>query len=637
MTRIETLRQTIQKANKAYWIDSDPIISDQEYDRLIEQLKKLAPNDPILTEVHGSETTDPSKVRHTERLLSLDKSYSWDGILKWATDVARNEQEIFMVSPKYDGLCGEIQGDMLITRGANGNAGTDITGLTRNMGHITRFELENGKYTPDLYGAAEMIRHNDPDSRYVGEIVVPYWRFKKLKETYPDVFGRYKTPRNLSSAFCNSGPDSLLNTIETETGHPVYIVDFVSHTSYEVATTLKDLKNPKIREQLENELRDFYGYPTDGIVLRLKDEEYSKSLGATEHHPRGALALKWTTESKPVKITSIDWQVGEEHVTPVANFDGIVLDGVVVKRATLHCADFVERNQAAVGSTIYVERRGGVIPKVIQVINEGIEPNVAIPAVCPVCGHDLVRTGKFLSCKNQVCKGKIVNKIVRGLEIFGLKGVGPTLAERVVTDFMIPNIMAWVEDVIDVETLKAKGYTATQIITLGRIKDIMKNGVTWSTLLQSVCIPKVGKQFVDSVEKHYGPIYRLVNTPAVDDMYTLLVDLPGINLDALTNFMIWMEEYREVFLHYAGMFNIKEAAPPKEGSKKVCFTGTGPLPRAELFSLAEKHGFEPVDAIAQADLLVCSDPSGNSSKLKKARTRGIPIKTYETFLSEDLK
>ena len=640
MTVIESLRAKISEANKAYWDNSKPIMSDVEYDKLVEQLRKLSPNDPLLNEVEGATSSDPTRmVKHVKQLLSLGKSYSWDGILQWMRSVARTKDEVFMVSPKYDGLCCEIQADTIVSRGRNGKSGLNITHLADKISEVYAIDRdETGRFEKEAYALAPLLEHSDATEYMVGELIVPKWRFKKLKEEFPDIFGDYKTPRSMASGFANSSPESDIANLHhiSDKGYKMtpVVCDIVKHRAYELPVAMSELYNPATRQEIEETLHDLLDYPTDGLVFRLKDEAYAESLGNTAHHPRGSLALKWTFESKETIVKSIDWQVGERHITPVANFDPIILDNTEVKRATLHTVDFVEQNEVCVGSEITVEKRGGVIPKVNMVINHE-PPHVVIPVNCPGCGSKLVRDGKFLNCNNENCKGKIVNRIFRGLHILGVKGVGPSLIERVVSDLMIPNIMVWCKEAPDGETLYAKGYTAAEIAAILKIKKVMEEGVTPSQLLQSVTIPKVGESFASAVEKYHGDLMSLIrDTAVVDDMYTMLVDVSGVNLDALTQFMIWMELYREDFVAYAEMFRLKESVAVPETAKKIIFTGTGPYPRERMMRIAALKGYAEAQSIAQADLLVCANVNGNSSKLKKARARNMPIMTYAQFLGE---
>lgn len=639
MTRLEELRKRIQEANDAYWKKASPIISDQEYDHLVRDLKTLSPNDPLLSEI-GSEEKIGREVVHKEPLLSLDKAYSYAEILTWAKKVARSKDEVFAVSCKYDGMCVELRGGVLSTRG-DGVVGRDITALARHIGIITNIDwnTESERFDTNLYGLQGIIDHTEfeDDGSVVGELLVPIKRFNELKQTYPDIFAEYKTPRNLAAGFVNSRPGSAIYDLVSDKG-PVWIAEIVSHKAYSIDVTLQQLIDEDV--DLMKALRDFNGYPSDGICFFLKDQEYFKSLGATHHHPRGAIAWKFSDEQADTIVRSIDWQVGETHVTPVCNFDVVKLNGVLVKRATAHCAQWLKDRNICVGSHITIERRGGVIPKVVSVINDDPSARCIIPEVCPECETKLIQDGKFISCPNKSCAGKCVNRIIRGLECFGLKGIGPALASRVVHELIIDDIIEWCDQIGSrtepvFELLRKKGFTNNEISIITQISDVMTSGATPETLLQSVCIQHCGIEFVTTIERECGGILGLLKLAAVDDMYNVIVGKCKSN--AVTAFMIWMEENRERFEHYLSMFKILPGihdGADCSGSKGIiCFTGSGPEPRGALAKLAQSKGYLVTDNVNKCSILVAEDANGNSSKLQKARSRGTKIIDYTSFMA----
>jgi len=638
MTRLEELREQIRAANKAYWEDAKPVISDIVYDKLIRDLKQLSPQDPLLDHI-GSEKRIGDEVKHKEPMLSLDKAYSFDEILRWAEKVARNEDEVFLVSCKYDGMSVELCGQTLSTRG-DGVVGHDITALAPHIGLITLIEwnAESERFDDNSYSLQALLEHTeDTDTtRTVGELLIPISKFAELKEKYPEVFREYKTPRNMAAGFVNSKPGSPIYELKNTKGYPVPIATIVNHKAYEVALTLKQLRARD--RDIMTELRDFNGYPSDGICFFLKDKAYFDSLGATHHHPRGAIAWKFTDEQAQTTVRKIEWQVGEQHVTPVCIFDTVPLDGVLIQKATAHCAQWLKKHNICVGSRITIERRGGVIPKVVNVENDDPKAQAVIIDTCPECGTKLREDGKFLSCPNEQCAGKCVNRIVRGLEAFGLKGIGPALASRVVHELLIDDIIEWCEQVGSrtepvITLLRAKGFTDNEISIITRISEVMTTGATPETLLQSVCIPKCGPEFIMTIERKCGGIQHLLGFAECDAMYGEIVQ--HCKIDAVTQFMLYFEANKERFLAYMDMFKILPGAHAEtglNGSKGViCFTGSGPHPRDILSQYARGRGYQVTDNASKCTILVAENPNGNSTKLQKARAKGIEIIDYERF------
>lgn len=637
MTKLDQLRLQIKEANKAYWQDNRQIMSDPAYDRLVEELRQLSPNDPLLDEL-GKEKPSEDKITHKKPMLSLAKFYKWTEIVAWCASVARSDDELFMVSPKYDGLSVEFLNDKISTRG-DGYVGNDITHLTPHIGVIFEFQPdEKDGYIKNAMPLEDYIEHNDEvygDDRFVGELLISHRWFDHLKHQYPDEFKDYKTCRNLVAGFANSKFDSDIANLKSGSAY-THIADLVLHRAYEIPVTLRELKAGR---NVEAEIMRFINdpkidYPVDGIVLRLADDQYAESLGVTRHHPRGSMSYKFTSESVKVEVKNIAWQVGEEHVSPIVEFDPTPLDGVLVKRATAHNAEWLEDNKIHVGSIITIERRGGVIPKVIGVEEDG-QPGARPPDWCPSCGGQLRRSGKFLSCPNENCRGKIVNKITRGLEVFGIKGVGPALAEKAINLTKVSNIMEWCRvfgsrDPVRLEELSKLKFTKNELSILTRIAEVREAGVTPAQILASVCIPKCSTEFVTTIEKECGGIQDLIQIVPCDMMYGYIVN--KCKLDAVTNFMVWMELNKEEFVEYMKLFKIVAPKPVTDLKGIVCFTGSGPRPRQELASLALKSGYQCTENANQCSILIAADPNGDSGKLKKARKQGIRIIGYDEFL-----
>ena len=650
MQHLEQLRLQIKKANDAYWRDAAPIMSDVAYDKLVENLRQLNPNDPLLSEL-GHEELGKNKIKHLKPMRSLDKLYTWKGIVSWAESVSRSEDEVFMVSPKYDGCSIELYHGKISTRGKDGIVGNDISHLIGHIGIIFSAEMDPKDHKAELVGMdLDTYLENDDDfydkGRVVGELLVSHRNFDRLKHNYPELFSKYKTCRNLVAGFANSDYNSEISNLSCGS-RCVHIADLVNHRAFEIPVTLRELKAGR---NVQAEIMQFINdpnvdYPVDGIVLRLADDEYAESLGVTAHHPRGSMSFKFTSEQVQVTIKNIAWQVGENNITPVAEFDATPLDGVMVKRATMHNVEWMEDNKIHVGSVITIERRGGVIPKVLFAEDDG-QPAAVPPQWCPSCGKLLTRKGKFLTCTNEECQGRLVNKIIRGLEVFGLKGVGPALAIKAVTLTGVKNIMEWVatfgyRDDEHLNRLKELSYnkpteqvkfTNNELSILTQLAEIRTAGVTPDQLLASVCIPKCSTEFVTAIEQECGGIMNLLQIVPCDMMYGHIVN--KCKLDAVTNFMVWFELHKEEFIEYTKLFKIVEPAKkPAHIQGVVCFTGTGPMPRKELQALAINSDYQCTENANQCTILVAADPYGNSGKLQKARKAGIKVISYDEFLN----
>lgn len=621
-SRIKTLEHDISVANDYYWNkpDKGPLVDDFTYDRMVEELKRLDPDNPLVAKVADSDQQG-IKVKHVKPMLSLDKVYSWDDLVKWCEGVARSKDELFCFSPKYDGNSVEIANGRLVTRGKGGDYGNDITHLAPWI-HI-RMSFKVSSLMLSSVINSEHWRVN----RYVGELVVPYPQFEKLKNSYPE-FSEYKTPRNLASGFANTSPSSpLLNTLMFA-GRPVPVATWVYHRAKELALPLTAIKDAE--KEIVSKLRNFQKIPCDGIVCRLMDDKYGESLGVTQHHPRSAMALKFKDDEYQTTVKKIVWQVGNEAITPVAEFDPVDIDGVNVSRATCHNAKFVVDNNLAPGSRISIVRRGGVIPKIVKVEKDN-SPIIKcrLPTKCPVCGQDAVYEEPDMICVNQTCPGRCTSKIIKGLDELGIKGIGPSMVERLVRELHIATIIDFCMEAWDRDILLAKGFTAHEIhVLMSEIERAVNVGQEDVAIFASLCIPMASRSFAEKVIKYRGDIMYLLESDP-DKLYEDLSKIPGINTTAARNVVDFIiEGGAELFESYYNLFVHKK--PSDIGSrKKYCFTGALPKPRKELEQFVMDAGGYPTDNIRQADYLVSASPTSTSTKMLYARKHNIPIITFE--------
>ena len=620
--RVKQLEHDISLANDFYWNkpDQGPLVDDFTYDRMVEELKRLDPDNPLVAKVTESDQQG-IKVKHVKPMLSLDKVYSWDDLVKWCNGVSRNEEELFCFSPKYDGISIEIANGRLVTRGKGGEFGNDITHLAPWISIRLSFDGSEPMFS------AIVNTDQWKSKRYVGELLVPYPRFEKLKNSYPE-FADYKTPRNLASGFSNiSSNSSVLNSLMFA-GRHVPVATWVYHRAKELTLPLKAIAGAE--NDIVKKLRNYHQLPCDGIVCRLKDDSYGESLGVTQHHPRNAMALKFKDDEYQTTVKKIVWQVGNEAITPVAEFDPVDIDGVNVTRATCHNAKFVADNNLAPGSRISIVRRGGVIPKIVKVEKDD-SPFIKcrLPAKCPVCGQDAVYEEPDMICLNQTCPGRCTSKILKGLDELGIKGIGPSMVERLVRELHIATIIDFCMEAWDKDILLAKGFTAHEIhVLMSEIERAVNVGQEDVAIFASLCIPMASRSFAEKVIKYRGDIMSLLE-PDPDELYADLCKIPGINTTAVRHVVDFIiEGGAELFESYYNLFVHKK--PADIGSrKKYCFTGALPKPRKELEQLVMDAGGYPTDNIRQADYLVSASPTSTSTKMLYARKHNIPIITFE--------
>lgn len=639
--RIKELVASIKACNEGYWERSSPIVSDPEYDTMVEELRKLDPENPLLNEI-GDEHIDGPKIRHDEPTLSLAKTYEWSKLVDWCKSVARSENELFSFSPKFDGISISVEQGKLVTRGG-GAEGTDISHLAPWILCRLSWDRTCTESSMHVYLESDLSK-----VRRVGELLIPIDRFAKMRYSYPEL-AKYKTPRNMASGFANTKLGAPILEALQYAGLPVPVCTWVWHRAHEIQYSLKSIvSNPDLHEVLLKKLRNYKKCPTDGIVCRLTDDAYAKSLGSTQHHERGAMALKFTDEEHRTHVLGIEWNVANDAVTPVLLLDPVIIDGVEVRRATAHNCKFITDNHITPGALVTIVRRGGVIPKVVKVVpavaKEGepffFNPDIAkykiampeLPKVCPSCGEQLTYEEPDLVCKNKNCVGRIVSKIIHGLEFLGIKGLGPAIVERLVRELMLDDIISFCMVVPDEQLLKAKGFTAREIhLIISEIERVMQSGISDADLFASLCIPQASASFADKC------IAAGVDLGELDfsnkEMTEKIRTVKGINSTAIANTEKFMSERSGDYLMYWHMFN-HERPVDAESRTWYCFTGALPYPRKELEQWVLDAGGYPTDNIRRADYLVSATPTSMSTKMKYARSHNIPVISFEQLMTQ---
>lgn len=410
---IAELESALRHHNALYWDQQKPEISDYDYDKLVLELKGLAPSSPVLSEMGEKAPALGAAFKHSELMLSLDKCYEADELVEWA----KAFEGKVVAMPKYDGIACSLhydaQGKLRVaaTRG-DGQTGEDITANARGVKDIP---------TKIATTRALEIR---------GEI---YMRLS--------VFAKYKAegmanPRNLAAgaikqkdaaksaayglsfaAFDVIGGDEASQVEEldrlVELGFPE--IDYFAMDRADIAKGFEDFA--KLRPTLD--------YEIDGVVLKVDSVKEQRRLGQTSHHPRYAIAYKFQGESGISTLRSIEWSVARTGaITPVAIVDPVVLSGVTVTRASLHNVAFITKLGLTLNAKVNLVRRGGVIPNLEHVTEPGDQP-VLLPESCPSCGSPVLRERDFLYCTTpSTCRRAVIGQLAHYASTLDMLGFG---------------------------------------------------------------------------------------------------------------------------------------------------------------------------------------------------------------------
>lgn len=428
----DALEAAIRYHNKRYWLDNQPEIDDVIYDLLVERLRALNPDAPVLHAIGPAGAYDEDdadgtnsyqygeKAVHSSPMLSLDKAYDEDSVQKWFEKFEGGA----WVSPKIDGLACSLRYDadgrlsMATTRG-DGVRGDIIT--------------ENIKRVADLPtkidGANVEIR---------GEVYMPISVFKTFED-------QYANPRNLAAGGLKQKDASQTANYKLR----FFAYDVLGDGAPKTSETDKRAKlsawgfRPVDAQFIDNKdavqaafdqcqrARHTLDYETDGVVYKTDRLDEQLRLGSTAHHPRYAIAYKYQGEAGISRLLEIEWSVARTHVvSPVAVVEPVVLSGATVTRATLHNLAFFEGLGLTIGATIQMVRRGGVIPHVERVLTPGNQ-EIVIPKICPCGAGPTERRADFLYCMGASnCKAAQVGLLKHFITVIECKGFGEKIIEQ---------------------------------------------------------------------------------------------------------------------------------------------------------------------------------------------------------------
>ena len=605
----EELEEIIKKANQAYWIDHQPIMSDIEYDKHMRELEQIDPHHPLLSHIGGTK----GKYRHDPPMLSLGKAYGLDEVIAWAKKVSRSPEEILVVQPKYDGLAAKIENNHIYTRG-DGTLGDDITHVQCALccQVYTGSEQMFRRYTYDKYLSTVNTLFNGV---VYGEILISYPSFRHYctqgRVTTSDG-SIYKNTRNAVAGIVNQ---------KDLQGLPNDILSFVPYQEYGVEVKMKDLQDQflSIVEKIVAEIQPIF--PIDGIVVTLQDHAYRASLGATAHHPRGSIAYKFTNVSGVGKVHQVIWQQGKEVLTPVILLqEPVVLSDCYITRVTGHNYKFLQELHLHVGQKIKIEKAGDIIPKLVEVYPcEESTPEIEMPTVCPCCGAELTTVGVDLVCCNPSCIGKIVPRMVYAAKI----------TNTIVQSFQdVTELWHMLRYNYEYDISLLPGFTDHTAGQLYRQIRLAVGSVTEAEVLAALCIPGIGLELAKKLLSVY-PYQDLFLTKSITEQQIAEVIGP-----TRAKWIIDAREQRQSSLE--NMYRYFNPVPitiiHDDRKKLVCFSGAFHISRKKCQELVESHAMRFTDHMSSdVSCLVVPTLDQVSTKTEYAKKHKIPIMTMEQF------
>lgn len=672
---IESMRDEIRHHEYRYYVLDDPEIKDEEFDRLMNELKKLEAAHPELVtpdsptqRVGGKPREGFVKVPHSVPMLSLDNAYGEEELRNWERRVhelsGRKDIE-YVCELKLDGmsLALRYEGGKLvrgITRG-DGNTGEDVTLNVRTVRSIPL------SISPDRLKKAGI----PADFEVRGEMLIPIASFKKMNEDREkEGLSLFANPRNATAGtvrqlepsitaqrrldyfaymlLARTGEDARRSTDQASggTGVPARVSTVFNRHS-ETLDTL-DAAGFKVNPRRVlatnfdevwkfigawEEKRETLPYEIDGVVIKVNSTAMQRELGFTGKAPRWAIAYKYAARSGITQIEDILVQVGRTgKLTPVAALKPVPIGGTTVSRATLHNMDEIERLGVKIGDWVEVERGGDVIPKVTRVLDDKDHPrghkSFQMPEKCPVCGGHVVRTEGEVDhrCVNQKCPAKLRETILhfasRG--VMNIDGMGDALVNQLTERGMV-------KDVADIYKL-----TKTDLLKLERMGDKSAQNVLneierskklpLERVIYGLGIRFVGERTARFLAEHFGGIDDLVK--ASEEELQQVEEVGPRIAKSIVEFFAepknreLVDELRTSGLTFRGK---KKERGTKLAGKTFVLTGTlANYSRDEAKKMIEDAGGKVTGSVSKkTDYVVAGADAG--SKLDKAKELGVPV------------
>jgi DNA ligase (NAD+) len=655
---IQQLREELNQHNHNYYVLDSPTISDFDFDVKLKQLQEFENNHPEYFDensptqrVGGAITKNFETVKHDYRMYSLDNSYSKEELVEWENRIQKvlgNVSLLYTCELKYDGASISItyENGLLkraITRG-DGIQGDDVT---NNIKTIKSIPLQ--------------LKGNFPDTFDVrGEIILPFAGFEKMNQELIEIGETpYSNPRNTAS-----GSLKLQHSAEVAKRPLDCLLYFIVGNKLPFDSQFESLetarkwgfkvpKEAKLAQNLEQVFefitywdihRQFLPYETDGVVVKVNSYQHQDELGYTAKSPRWAIAYKFKSEQVSTQLNSISYQVGRTGaITPVANLNPVQLAGTIVKRASLHNADQIEKLDIRLGDTVFVEKGGEIIPKIIAVDlsqrPENLEPTKYITH-CPECDTELVRNEgeanhycpNFYGCPPQII-GRIQHFISR--KAMDIEGLGGETVALLYSNGLVHNYADLYE------------LTVRQILPLERMAqksaENLINGVeksktiSFERVLYALGIRFVGETVAKKLAQHYKSIDLLSQATFID---LVLVDEIGERIAySVIDFFenqenkIIVDRLKSYNIQFEIIENININATNKLLDKIFVVSGVfEQFSRDELKKAIEDNGGKVGSSISAKTDFVIAGANMGPAKLDKAVKLNILIISEDDFI-----
>lgn len=656
--QIEALRRQLHEHNYNYYVLSQPVISDQEFDRMMAELISLEkqypeyadPNSPSVR-VGSDISKSFTQVPHRYPMLSLQNTYSEGEVTEFYNRVKRSLNEDFDVvcELKYDGtsislIYEEGRLTRAVTRG-DGQKGDDVTANVRTIRNVPL--ILRGEQIP-------------PYIEVRGEILLPWSAFDELnRERAAQEEPLFANPRNAASGTLKLQDSRLVASRRLES-YVYYMLgeSLPTESHFENMTLARgwglNVSAAMKRCHTLEEVFDYLHYwererrnlpvTTDGVVIKVDSLVQQRNLGNTSKFPRWAIAFKFNPERAVTTLKSVSWQVGRTGaVTPVANLEPVLLSGTTVKRASLYNEDAIEALDLHIGDKVYVEKGGEIIPKITGVDKEARSlsgSRVLFTPNCPDCGTPLVRNEDEAvhycpnseGCPPQI-KGRIEHFVTR-------KAMDITIGPESISLLYDKGL---IRDAADLYTLRFEDLAGLERWGETSARNLLQSierskSVPYERVLYALGIRYVGETVARRLAHAFPQIDRLME--ATEEELTAVEEIGGRIARSVTAYFAnpanraFVERLRAAGLQFSLSEETLAGRSEKLKGLTIVISGTFALhSRDEYKAMILQHGGKNSGSVSKKTDYILAGENMGPAKLEKAKKLGVKVIDEQTFLS----
>ncbi len=667
--KAEALREVINYHDWRYYVLSEPVVTDYDYDKLFAELKKLEAENPALVtsdsptqRIARGLTDEFESVSHLVSMLSLDNSYNAEDLNDFDTSVKKltNRTEVeYCIEPKFDGssIALVYENDLLVraaTRG-DGAMGEDITNNAKALASIplraafSKFGIHKIEIRGEVIIQRPVFEKMNEDRKARGEKI-----FQNARNTASGSL-RTKDPnesraRNLeailyhiSFAEDKNGANLLTGKLESH----FHCIEILYQCGFK--TPVHEMKVCHNIAEVHDFIKTWdakrhtFNIDTDGMVVKVNSLKQQQQCGSTTHHPRWAIAFKFAARQAHSKLLKVEFQVGRTGaVTPVAKIEPVPLAGVTISSISLHNEDFILEKDIHLNDTVIVERAGEVIPYIVGVVPDlrtGHEKKIDFPRQCPSCNSPLVKPEEeaVWRCDNVDCPAQTEERAIHFVskDAMDIDGCG----RETVIEFIQRGYIKAIEDLYRLpygDILGLEGWKEKSVANLREGIEDSKNRPLWR-LLNALGIRHVGVTTSKDLSQHIQTIFDLAEMSVED-----LTNIEGIGPKVAQSIFDFFQNKSNIhLLHELKRFGVNTENRPEDARTKnnklegrtFLFTGSlQQFTRDRAKQLVEENGGKLLSGVtANLNYLVVGEDAG--SKLAKAKKiPSITVLTEEEFL-----